>query len=95
MQNEYLYITSLESVLKFLHDMHDDNLTIKGFTKLSDHPLLVRYLKGIFNKHPPLSWYVHWDMNLVFTYNDRIENNEELEFKYLAKKIMLFMIAGA
>ena len=34
-------------------------------------------------------------MNLVFTYNDRIENNEELEFKYLAKKIMLFMIAGA
>ena len=80
-------------MLKFLHDMHDDNLTIKGFTKLSDHPLLVRYLKGIFNKHP--SWYVHWDMNLVFTYNDRIEHNEELEFKYLAKKFMLFMIIVA
>ena len=71
-------------------------LTIKGFAKLSDHPLPVGYLKGIFNRHPSLLRYMHiWDINLVLPYYDRIGHNEELEFKYLVKKIvMLFMILG-
>ena len=76
-------ITSIESVLKFLHGMYNDGLcsglsaarsalastvTIKMFAKLSDHPLLVRYLKGIFNRHPPLPRYMHlWGINLVLT----------------------------
>ena len=94
MQNENPYVTNIESILKFLHGMHNDGLTIKGFAKLSDHPLLVRYLKRIFNIHPSLRRYMHWDISLVFTYYDRIEHNEELEFKYLAQKMMLFVILG-
>ena len=72
-------------------------VTIKGFAKLSDHRLLVRYLKGMFNRHPPLPRYMHiWDINLVLAYNNRIGHNEELDFKYLVKKIVtLFMILGA
>ena len=72
-------------------------VTIKGFAKLSDHPLLVRYLRGVFNRHPPLPGYMHiWDINLVLTYYNRIGHNEELEFKCLVKKmVMLFMILGA
>ena len=111
-RNENPYITNIDSVLKFLHGMYNDDclysglcaargtlasvVTIKGFAKLSDHPLLVRYLKGIFNRHPSLLRYMHiWDINLVLTYYDRIGHNEELEFKYLVKKIvMLFMILG-
>ena len=81
-QNENPYITSIEIVLKFIHDMHNHGclysslcaarsalasvVTIKGFAKLSDYPLLVRYLKGIFNRHPPLPRYMNiWDISLV------------------------------
>ena len=101
-RNENPYITNVDSVLKFLHGMCNDGclysglcasrsalasvVTIKGFAKLSDHPLLVRYLKGIFNRHPPLPRYMHiWDINLLLTYYNRIGHNEELKFKYLRK----------
>ena len=83
-RNENPYITNIDSVLKFLHGMYNDDclysglcaargtlasvVTIKGFAKLSDHPLLVRYLKGKFNRHPLLPRYMHiWDINLVLT----------------------------
>ena len=110
-RNENPCITNIDSVLKFLHGLYNDGclysglcatrsalaslVTIKGFAKRSDNPLLVRYLKGIFNRHPPLPTYMHiWDINLVLTYYNRIGHNEE--FKYLVKKIvMLFMILGA
>ena len=37
-----------------------------------------------------------WDINLILTYYNSIANNEELDFKYLVKKIvMLYMIIGA
>ena len=32
---------------------------IKGFLKLSDHPIISRHLKGIFNRHPPLPKYAY------------------------------------
>ena len=72
-------------------------VTMKGFLKLLGHPLLVRYIKVVFNRHPLLPRYMHvWDINLVLTHYNRIGHNEDLEFKYLVKKIvMLFMIFGA
>ena len=102
-------IANIESELKFLHGIYNDGclysglyasrsalasvVTMKRFAKLSDHPLLVRYLKGIFNRHPLLPRYMQiWFINLVLTYYNRVNHNE-LEFKYLVKKIvMLFMI---
>ena len=72
-------------------------VTIKVFAKLLDHPLVVRYLREVFNRHPPLPRYMHiWDINLVLTYYNKIGYNEELEFKYLVEKmVMFFMILGA
>ena len=113
LQNENPYITSTESVRKFLHGMYNDGclcsnlcaarsalasvVTNKGFANLSDHPLRVRHLNGIFNRYPPLPRYMFiWDTNLVLTYYNKIGHNKELEFKYLLKKIvMLLMILGA
>ena len=86
--NENPYITNIDSILKFLHGMYNDGclysglcaawsalagvVSIKGFAKLSNHPLLVRYLKGIFNRHPPMPRYMHiWGINLVLTYYNR------------------------
>ena len=71
-------------------------LCIKGFSKLSDHPMISRYLKGIFNRHPPLPKYTQiWDINQVLDYYTNL-NNEELGFEYIVKKlVMLFFILGA
>ena len=73
------------------------SITIKGYLKLSDHPFISRYLKGIYNKHPPLSRYVGiWDLTLLLKYFEQKENNNCLEFKELLKKtVMLFIILGA
>ena len=80
--NENPHIINIQNVLKFLHGIYRDGclysgsfaarsalasvVTIRGFVKLSDHPLPVRYLKGIFNRHSPLPLYMHvWNINLV------------------------------
>ena len=66
---------SAKDTFKFLHDMHNDGclysdlcsarnafatvITIKSLAKLSDHPVLVRYLKWTINRHPSLPRYKH------------------------------------
>ena len=72
-------------------------ITIKGYLKLSDHPLISRYLKGIYNRHPPLLKYVDiWDLILLLKSYEQKENKDCLEFKKLFKKtVMLFIILGA
>ena len=32
---------------------------IEGYDKLSSHPLITRFVKGIFNKHTPLPKYAN------------------------------------
>ena len=72
-------------------------VTINGFIKLSDHPLISWYLKGIYNRHPVLPKYSNtWDMSLLSKYYNSIGNNENLQFKDPVKKtVVLFMILGA
>ena len=69
---------------------------INGFSKLSNHPMISKYLKEIFNRHPPLLKYTQiWDINQVLDYYTNLPDNEELEFKYIVKKlVMLFLILG-
>ena len=71
-------------------------LTLKGYTKLSEHPFISCYLKDIYNRHPSLPKYTSiWDLSLVLDYYNSIETNDKLQFKDLVKKtIMLFMILG-
>ena len=59
--------------------------------------MISRYLKGIFNRHPPLPKYTQiWDINQVLDYFTNLPDNEELEFKKKKKKlVMLFLILGA
>ena len=69
-------------------------LTIKGYTKLSEHPFISCYLKGIYNRHPPLPKYISiWDIPLVLDYYNSIKTNDKLQFDNLVKKtVMLFMV---
>ena len=90
-------------ILTFLHGMYrndclcsglyaarsvwSSSITIKGYLKLSDHPLVSRYLKDIYNRHPPLPKYVDiWYLTLLLKYYEQKEYNDCLEFKELVKK---------
>ena len=59
--------------------------------------MISRYLKGIFDRHPPLSKPTQiWYINQVLDYYTIFPDNEELEFKHIVKKlVMLFLILGA
>ena len=102
-RNEDAIDASVESVLPFLHGMYTKGCLysglcgarsalssvacIKGFSKLSDHPMISRYLKGIFNRPPPLPMYTQiWDINQVLDYCTNLPDNEEFEFKYIVKE---------
>ena len=48
--------------------------------------MISRYLKGIFNRHRPLSKATQiWDINQVLEYYTIFPDNEELEFKHIVK----------
>ena len=59
--------------------------------------MISRYLKEIFNWHLPLPKYTQiWDINQVLDYYTNLPDNEELEYKYILKKlVMWFLILGA
>ena len=94
-RNEDPIDTSVESVLSFLHGMYTKGclynglcgarsalssaVCIKGFPKLSHHPMISRYLKGIFNRHPPLPKYTQiWDIDQVLDHYTNLPDNGEL-----------------
>ena len=94
-RNEDPIDTSVESVPSFLHGMYTKGclysgvcgarsalssvVCIKGFSKLSDHPMISRYLKGIFNRHPPLPKYTQiWDIDQVLDHYTNLPDNGEL-----------------
>ena len=52
----------------------------KGFSQLSDHPMISRYMEGIFNKHHPLPTYTQiWDINQVLDDYTNLPDNEEFK----------------
>ena len=57
-------------------------VTINGYTKLSEHLFVSRYLKGIYNRHPPLPKYTSiWGISLVLDYYSSNETNDKSKFK--------------
>ena len=84
-RNENLYSPNVTTVLEFLHGMYrngylysglcvarsalSSSITTKAYLKRSDHPLISRYLKGIYYTHSTLPKYVDtWDKP-VFTHD--------------------------
>ena len=70
---------------------------IRGYLKLSEHPLVPRYLKGICNRHPTLPKYVNiWVISLLRRCYNNMDSNDNLQFKALVKNTaMLFIVLGA
>ena len=105
--------SDVNTVISFMHGMYINGclysglcaarsalssiVTMKGYTKMSEHPFISRYLKVIYNRHPSLPKYTStWDILLVLDYYNNSETNNKLKFKALVKKtVMFFMVLGA
>ena len=69
---------------------------IPGVTAISDHPLVIRLLKGIHNVRPPKPKYEFiWDTDLVMQYLKTLVNSE-VDFRMLSLKTvtLLTLLSG-
>ena len=112
-RNEDPYSPDVNTVLTFMYGMHlsgclysglcaarsafSSAVTIRGVPKLSEHPLVSRYLKCVYNRYPPLPKYLNiLDILILLRCYDNMDSNHNLQFKILIKKtVMLFIILGA
>ena len=67
-------------------------ITLDG-QKLGDHPLVSRFLTGLFNRKPALPRYIEtWDPQIVLDYIVNLPNNEDLNLKLLTQKLLILML---
>ena len=72
-------------------------VNIPGYSSLSDHSMITRFIKGIHNRYPPLRRYIKiWDINQVLEHYTKFPENSLLSLKELKHKlVLLLMILGA
>ena len=68
-------------------------VSIPGYPKLSDHPLISRFIKGVFNLNPPKPRYTYmWDVNKVFEFLKKEGANEKLDLSQLTHKLAILLL---
>ena len=82
---QYRTINTIRSAISMTHDEVDG-------TRIGQHPLVSRFLKGVFNSRPPVPKYSFtWDVDTVLSYLGDLPNNEELTFQLLSHKVAMLM----
>ena len=72
-------------------------IVMENGVKFGEHPLVVRYMKGIFQLRPALPKYTHiWDVNSVLIYLKTFTEPASLSIKDLTLKlnILIFLTTG-
>ena len=107
--SEKCYTPFVNSVLKFLYHLYKNGcyysglssalsalstrVHIEGYSKLSDHPLISKFIKGIYNQHPTLPRYVNiLDINILLAYFESLPANSELTLKCLTEKLTVLLL---
>lgn len=87
---QYRTINTVRSAISMTHDDVDG-------TRVGQHPLVSRFLKGIFNSRPPAPKYCStWNVDIVLSYIKKLPENKELSFQLLSHKLaMLMALANA
>lgn len=87
----YSAINSARSALSALGIIHDG-------TVFGSHPIVIKYMKGIYNLRPPLPKYVKtWNVSLVLTELKKLSPVKSLSLKDLTLKLSMLIcliIAG-
>ena len=59
---------------------------------IGKHPIICRFMQGIFNSRPPKPRYSFvWDVNTVISYMDTMPPNKKLSLKDLSAKLVMLM----
>ena len=107
--SENCYTPSVNSALKLLYYLYKNGcyyfglssarsalstiVHIDGYSKLSDHPLISKFMKGIYNQHPTLPRYVNiWDINVLWAYFEPLPTDSELTLKCLTEKLTVLLL---
>ena len=87
---QYRTINSIRSAISMTHEEIDG-------TRIGQHPLVSRFLKGVFNNRPPAPKYAAtWDVDVVLRYIKELPENDKLSFQALSHKLaMLMALANA
>lgn len=98
----------LNSVLDFLSELYDRGCSYsaintarsalsaigiisEGFT-IGSHPLVVRFMKGVYNLRPAKSRYVYtWDISVVLSYLRKLSPVNSLSLKVLTLKLVMLL----
>ena len=87
---QYRTINTARSAISMTHDQVDG-------LKVGQHPLTIRFFKGIFNSRPPAPRYSEtWDVDKVLVYIQNLPDNDQLTLQSLTHKLaMLFALSNA
>ena len=82
---QYRTVNSFRSAISMTHEELDGH-------RVGQHPLVCRFLKGVFNARPPMPRYSHtWDVDKVLSFLESQLDNEELSFQMLSHKLAMLM----
>ena len=99
---------SLQDVLEFLtrqflrlgySDVSSSRSALSNFITinchtLGDHPLISRFMSGLFNRKPALPRYIEmWDPQIILEYVVKLPENKDLELKL--KLVILLLLTSA
>ena len=85
MGKQYRTINSLRSAISITHEEVDG-------ARIGQHPLISRFLKGIYNSRPPAPRYsATWDVDVILTYLSNLPGNEDLSFQLLINEVAMLM----
>ena len=74
------------------HSALNNFVSLPGYSDISEHNLIKRFIKGCFNKRPPQPRYAHtWDVNQVLQYVHHMGQNFELTLKQLSLKLVVLL----
>jgi len=102
------FSASLEDGLEFLHHQYQNGLLYSGIntarsalsaviflpdgSSFGNHPLVSRFLKGVFESRPSLPRYKHiWDVSLVLDYLKTLPPLEESNLKDITHKTVMLV----
>eukprot|EP00794_Sanderia_malayensis_P014823 gene14823-16363_t len=68
-------------------------IAVDNVPNLAEHVLVKRFVKGVFNRHPPTPKYTSiWDINIVLDFLKKLPDNADLSFEQLSKKFVVLLL---
>ena len=68
-------------------------VTLRGYTTLSNHPLIKSFIKGVYHLRPEKPKHSSiWDADILLRNWQQIEDNSQLDLLELSKKVTTLLV---